>query len=80
VRDWSWGHSYADTFEKIEADKLNMNTAAVATIIYFAANRQEALSRRLSQPEVIKYFKERNLDKILKQEGTWKKLGFPGED
>ncbi|MCX6570626.1 MAG: M28 family peptidase [Candidatus Aminicenantes bacterium] len=80
VRDWSWGHSYADTFEKIEADKLNMNTAAVATIIYFAANRREALSRRLSQPEVIKYFKERNLDKILKQEGTWKKLGFPGEN
>ncbi|MGD0625025.1 MAG: M28 family peptidase [Thermodesulfobacteriota bacterium] len=80
VRDWSWGHSYADTFEKVETDKLNMNTAAVATIMYFAANRTEALSRRLSQAEVIKYFKERNLDKILKQEGTWKKLGFPGED
>lgn len=80
VRDWSWGHSYADTFEKIEPDKLNMNTAAIATIMYFAANRPEVLSRRFSQAEVIKYFQERNLDKILKQEGTWKKLGFPGEN
>jgi Zn-dependent M28 family amino/carboxypeptidase len=80
VRDWSWGHSYADTFEKIEPDKLNMNTAAIATIMYFAANRPEVLSRRLSQAEVIKYFQEQNLDKILKQEGTWKKLGFPGEN
>ena len=80
TRDWSWGHSYADTFEKIEVDKLNMNTAAVATIIYFAANRPEPLSRRLSQSEVIKYFKDKGLNKILKQEKTWEKLGFPDEN
>ena len=79
VRDWSWGHSYADTFEKIEADRLNMNAASVATVIYFAATRPEALSRRLPQADVVRYFKERNLDKVLKQEGTWKKLGFPEE-
>ena len=80
TRDWSWGHSYADTFEKIEVDKLNMNTAAIATIIYYAANRAEPLSRRLSQAEVIKYFKDKNLDKILKQERTWNKLGFPDDE
>ncbi len=79
-RDWNWGHSYADTFEKIEADKLNMNAAAVATVVYFAATRTEALGRRLSQEDVVRYFKERNLDRVLKQEGTWKKLGFPEGD
>jgi carboxypeptidase Q len=77
IRDWSWGHSYADTFDKIEIDKLNMNTAAIATIIYYVADRPEPLARRLSQAEVINYFKEKKLDKIIKQEGTWKKLGFP---
>ncbi len=80
VRDSNWGHSYADTFDKIETDKLNMNAAAVATIIFFAANRPEPLSRRLTQAEVINYFKERKLDKVLKQEGIWTKLGFPGEN
>lgn len=80
VRDWSWGHSYADTFDKIEVDRLNMNAAAVATVIYFAATRPEALSRRLPQADVVRYFKERNLDKVLRQEGTWKKLGFPEDD
>lgn len=78
VRDSSWVHSYADTFDKIETDKLNMNAAAVATIIFFAANRPEPLSRRLSQAEVINYFKERKLDQVLKQEGIWTRLGFPG--
>jgi len=77
IRDWSWGHSYADTFDKIEIDKLNMNTAVIATIMYYVANRPEPLARRLSQAEVINHFKEKKLDKIIKQEGTWKKLGFP---
>jgi carboxypeptidase Q len=80
TRDWSWGHSYADTYEKIEVDKLNMNTAAVAIIIYYAASRPNRLANRLPRAEVIRYFKGKNLDKILKQEGTWKKLGFPDED
>jgi len=76
TRNWNWGHSYADTFEKIEVDKLNMNTAAVAIVVHFAANTPERLSRRYSQAEVIQYFKDIGREAVLKQEGTWKKLGF----
>lgn len=77
ARDWAWGHSYADTFEKIEIDKLNMSVAAIATIVDYAANAPEPVGRRAPQSEVVKFFKDRGLDKILKQEGTWAKLGFP---
>ncbi len=78
--NWSWYHSYADTYDKIEVDKLNMSTAAIATIIYYAASRPEPFAKRLSQAAVIKYFRENGLDKTLRLQGTWKKLGFPEED
>lgn len=80
VRDWSWAHGYADTFDKIEIDKVNMTTSAIAITINYAANKEGTFAKRLSQEEVIRFFKEKNLDIRLKKEKTWKKLGFPDED
>jgi Zn-dependent M28 family amino/carboxypeptidase len=77
VSDWAWGHSYADTFDKIEIDKLNMTLAAVGIIVDYAANHEEPLAAHLSRDEVIRYFREKNLEKNLKEEKTWQKLGFP---
>lgn len=77
VSDWAWGHSYADTFDKIEIDKLNMTLAAIGIIINYAANREKPLAEHLSRDEVIKYFRDKNLEKSLKEEKTWQKLGFP---
>ncbi len=76
-RNWDWGHSYADTFEKIEVDKLNMTTAAIATTIYYAANREKPFAHRLSQAEVIEFFKKNKLDMSLKKTKRWQLLGFP---
>jgi carboxypeptidase Q len=78
-RDWDWGHSYADTFEKIEVDKLNMTTAAVAIIIYYASIKEERFAKRLSQQEVMQLFKDNKLDASLKKTERWQKLGFPPE-
>ena len=77
VSDAIWGHSAADTYDKIEIDKLNMTLAAIGIIINYAANRAEPLAEHLSRDEVMKYFRERNLEQTLKDEKTWKKLGFP---
>ena len=74
---WSWYHSYADTFDKIEVERLNISTAAIAIIIYYAASTPDPFPKRLSQDAVITYFKEKGLVKTLKLQGTWRKLGFP---
>lgn len=73
----TYSHTYADTFDKIAVDKLNMTTAAIAITIYYAANRDVRFSKRLSQEEVIKFFKKKGLDVKLKKNRTWMKLGFP---
>lgn len=77
--DWNYYHSYADTFDKIEIDKLNMVTAAIAITIYYAANVEEPFAKRLSQEEVVKLFEKEKLDIQLKKRNLWKKLGFPEE-
>jgi carboxypeptidase Q len=75
--DWNYYHSCGDTFDKIDIDKLNMATAAIAITVYYVANLEEPLARRLSQEEVIKLFKEKKLDVQLKKRNLWKKIGFP---
>jgi carboxypeptidase Q len=77
VSDAIWGHSAADTYDKIEIDKLNMTLAAIGIIINYAANRSEPLAGHLSRDEVIKYFRDKNLEQTLKDEKTWQRLGFP---
>lgn len=79
MMDMSWYHSFADTFDKIEVDKLNPNVAAVATIIYDAASRPEPMGRKVSRDEVIRYFEEKKLTKSLKEDGSWTRLGLPEE-
>ena len=79
IRDMNWYHSYADTFDKIEVDKLNLNTAAVATVVHCAASRSEPMGKHLSRTEVIRYFEEKKLTRSLKEDGSWKRLGFPEE-
>ena len=74
----SWYHSGADTTDKIDIDKLNLNIAAVATVVHFAASRPEPVGRRVSQAEVIRYFEKENADKNDSgKTGWWKRLGFP---
>ena len=80
ARDMSWYHSGADTTDKIDIDKLNLNVAAVATVVHFAASRPEPVGRRVSQAEVIRYFEKENADKDLRKNGLWKRLGFPDKD
>ena len=65
-RPLSYVHTYADTFDKIEGDRLNMATAVIAITTLYSANRDERFSKRLSQEEVMKIFKERGLDTKLK--------------
>jgi hypothetical protein len=77
IRDWNWAHSYGDTFEKIEIDKVNMTTSAIGIIVHYAANKEGIFAERLSEEDVIRFFQKKNLVKRLKQEGAWKKLGFP---
>jgi carboxypeptidase Q len=74
---YAWGHSYADTFDKIETDKLNMYLAGIGIVLNYAANRAEPLARHLTRDEVVKFFRSLNLETALKEEGTWQKLGFP---
>jgi Zn-dependent M28 family amino/carboxypeptidase len=80
TRDMSWYHSRADTIDKIDIDKLNLNIAAVATVVHFAASRPEPVGRRVSQAEVIRYFEKENADEDLRKNGLWKRLGFPDND
>ncbi len=78
--DWDYYHSCGDTFDKIEIDKLNMATAAIAITVYYVANLDEPLAKRLSQEEVVKLFKEKKVDVQLKKRNLWKKLGFPEDE
>ncbi len=58
----TYAHTYADTIDKIEIDKLNLTTAAIAIIIHYVANTKEPVGKRLSQEQIIEFFKAKNLE------------------
>jgi len=78
-RSLSYAHTYADTLDNVDTEKLNLTTAAVAVIVYFAASTEGRLARRLTREEVIEYFKSKKLDIQLKKDKMWKDLGLDDE-
>jgi len=66
-RGMIYAHTYADTFDKIEIDKLNMTVAAVAIIIHYVANVEKPLGQRLTEEQVLEYFKAWGREDQLKK-------------
>ncbi len=60
-RPLTYAHTYADTFDKIEMDRLNLTTAAVAILVYYAAASPEPIAKRIPKEDVISFFRERGL-------------------
>jgi hypothetical protein len=56
-----------------------MYLAGIGIILNYAANRAEPLARHLTRDEVVKFFRSLNLEAGLREEGAWKKLGFPDD-
>jgi len=60
-RPLTYAHTYADTFDKIEIDRLNLTTAAIAILVYYAATVPDPVATRLSEDEVLAFFKAKGL-------------------
>ncbi len=64
-------HAYSDTFDKVDLKQLRKNTALAAVTVYALADREQALGRRLSRPEVEALLERTEAAAQMRQMGLW---------
>ena len=71
AEDRGWGHTSADTLDKVEPFDIKEAAMVAAQILVRAANDEQPVARHRTETEVLELMKKDNLDEVLRLVGLW---------
>jgi hypothetical protein len=66
-----WGHTSADTMDKVDPRNLQEGAMVMARLLLRIANQEERIADHTHLEEIVKHLEERGIRKILEKEKKW---------
>jgi Zn-dependent M28 family amino/carboxypeptidase len=71
AEDRGWGHTSADTLDKVDPFDIKEAVMVTAQILMRVANEDQPIARHKTEAEVLELMKKDDLEEILKLVGLW---------